>query len=338
MPGAAVVHVGDHRGAIHVVAVLRTARAVVVGVGQRIQVGDDRGGDVGEGLSAGIGVECMQHAVVGADVDLRAAAGAGCAAGLGGGAHSVVALEGGVVAGATIGGAVQCLCGRGQVLRTTHQNRPGVDDVADQRGACAIAAGVARIALEEVDLVGVQVGLQVDPGECPVGQVRVGEILQGCGPGVGHLDGPAAPGWQVGAGLPVGHGSGIGAGGLGGLDQVASPIGHVQVGGVGVVAIGGAEHRQYRRPGDRVVALENLVEGLGQLVLQGGGVGHQEVVVRGAGDLRVPLSGDRRGRTGAVETTPLGGVPQWVLQVGHQRGTGGDESAGRACGRDLRAT
>ncbi|MCY1443768.1 hypothetical protein D9M71_602010 [compost metagenome] len=88
---------------------------VVIAVGQPVEIGNDRSGNEGEGFLAGLCIERMEHAVIGADIDL-------------GFPTSVGSLERGIIPGL----AIQAIGYRCQILRTTHDHRSRVDDIADQ--------------------------------------------------------------------------------------------------------------------------------------------------------------------------------------------------------------
>lgn len=256
---------------------------------------EDRAWDEGEGLVT-VGIETVQHAVVGADVYPR-------------GTGFLCFCERGVVtAGLDRLGQV------GQVLGLADRRRRGVDDIAEDRvaGAEVVAVLLAAIAAQEGhavlalgvgDIVAVRIAVQLP---LLVGaEAAPGELLEARGTGSGHHD--------LAASSTVGH-------------RVEDALRAPQLGLHGGLVLGGqAVAGQVASP-VLVAGEAGLVGEAGQLVasvvfLQGradGGAGCRQVLARNSVEDVLEGRDQLVRRVGAEELAPgvHCGVPQIVDVVG----------------------
>ena len=171
-PGAVEEHVFGDQGAVHQVAMLRNG---VARIGQPVHAGQGGTGHEGEDLFAGLGVEGVQHAVVGADVDHAAPRGL-----------RRLEFAVGVVpaAQAVIVGAFQAVARQRRAGRRRHQQRRRVDDVAEQPAAHAELApfevALAGQVLHACFAAGVLVAGErlVEDAPLPAVEVAPGEVHQ----------------------------------------------------------------------------------------------------------------------------------------------------------------
>ncbi|CRO71939.1 hypothetical protein PAERUG_E6_London_17_VIM_2_12_12_00728 [Pseudomonas aeruginosa] len=288
MPGAAEEGVGDHRRAVDVELV---GAALVAAGGQLVELLEDRAWDEGEGLVT-VGIETVQHAVVGADVYPR-------------GTGFLCFCERGVVAA-----GLDRLGQVGQVLGLADRRRRGVDDIAEDRvaGAEVVAVLLAAIATQEGhsvlalgvgDIVAVRIAVQLP---LLVGaEAAPGELLEARGTGSGHHD--------LAASSTVGH-------------RVEDTLRAPQLGLHGGLVLGGqAVAGQVASP-VLVAGEAGLVGEAGQLVasvvfLQGradGGAGCRQVLARNSVEDVLEGRDQLVRRVGAEELAPgvHCGVPQVI--------------------------